>query len=182
MALNGMANAAEAFDMRNETALGVLFVCTGNICRSPTAEGVLRGLAEARGLGAALRIDSCGTYGYHVGEPPDERAQASAAARGYDLTELRARKLEAVDFETFDYILAMDKGHLQQLQHVMPVTSRAQLSLLMDFVDGCEGQRVPDPYYGDTQGFERILDMIEEGCGALLDHLEQELRRADSSR
>lgn len=182
MALKGVANAAEAFDMRSDPILGVLFVCTGNICRSPTAEGVFRGLAEARGLGGALRIDSCGTYGYHVGEAPDERAQATAKERGYELSELRARKLETGDFEVFDYVVAMDKGHLQQLQHVMPVTARAQLSLLMDFVDGREGQRVPDPYYGDSHGFERVLDMIEEGCGALLDHIEQELRQADSSR
>lgn len=168
--------------MNDQEAVSVLFVCTGNICRSPTAEGVFRAMARERGLAPFMRIDSCGTFGYHVGEPPDERSQEKAAARGYDLSDLRARKLALEDFERFDYILAMDGGHLEQLRRLRPDDARAEVIMMMHFTSGrgggLGGGQVPDPYYGSQKGFDDVLDMIEEGCRALLDHLEPRLRRA----
>lgn len=146
----------------------VLFVCTGNICRSPTAEGVLRHLARKRDL--KIEVESRGTHDYHVGEPPDERAQAHARRRGYDLSAQRACRLAQADFERFDLIVAMDRGHLRLLERECPTQHRVKLRL---FVAGCD---VPDPYYGGPEGFEAVLDLIEEGCGRLLD----EIRKATS--
>ena len=138
----------------------ILFVCTGNICRSPTAEGVLRGMAAQKGM--ALRVESAGTHGYHVGEPPDARAQEHARRRGYDLSAQRARRVAARDFEEFDLILAMDRGHLAILGHACPPAHRHKLRLLL-----AEGD-VPDPYYGGPEGFERVLDLVEAACRELL--------------
>ena len=146
----------------------VLFVCTGNICRSPTAEGVLRHLAREAGF--EVHVESAGTGDWHVGDPPDERAQHHAKGRGYDLSAQRARQVSAGDFEAFDLIVAMDRGHLRVLEQHCPRQHRAKLRLLVP------GRDVPDPYYGGPEGFERVLDMAEEACRALL----QELRKVIS--
>lgn len=138
----------------------VLFVCTGNICRSPTAEAVLRHLAEEAGI--ALHVESAGTGGWHAGQPPDERAQRHARSRGYDLSRQRARVLRSRDFEEFDRILAMDRGHLRILQDMCPQRHRHKLRMLID------GHDVPDPYYGGAEGFEQVLDMVEAACFGLL--------------
>jgi len=146
----------------------VLFICTGNICRSPTAEGVLRYLAEKESL--ELRIESAGLGDWHVGNPPDQRAQRHARSRGYDLSAQRARQVSARDFEEFDLILAMDSGHLRSLRSMARPEHAGKIRL---FVEDCD---VPDPYYGGAEGFERVLDLVEERCRAMLD----ELRRAIS--
>jgi len=138
----------------------VLFVCTGNICRSPTAEGVLRHLAKQAGVD--VHVESAGTGGWHVGHPPDERAQHHARGRGYDLSAQRARQVGPRDFEAFDLIVAMDRGHLAALQAQCPREHRAKLRLLVP------GRDVPDPYYGGAEGFERVLDMVEAACAGLL--------------
>ena len=146
----------------------ILFVCTGNICRSPTAEGVLRHLATQEGI--ELRIESAGTGDWHVGSPPDERAQHHARGRGYDLSAQRARQVRKSDFDDFDLILAMDRGHLRALERLAPPEARHKVRLLI------AGREVPDPYYGGSQGFERVLDLVEEACRDLL----QELKRTTS--
>ena len=144
-------------------SMSVLFVCTGNICRSPTAEAVVKHLARANGI--ALHVESAGTHDYHVGEPPDERAQRHALRRGYDLSALRARQIAQRDFAKFDLVLAMDRGHLRILQRMCPSEHRAKLRLFI------EGRDVPDPYYGGPQDFERVLDMIEDAARGLLGYL-----------
>lgn len=149
----------------------VLFVCTGNICRSPTADGVLRRLVKDAGLEARVRVDSAGTHDYHVGEPPDERAQQHARRRGYDLGALRARQVLAADFEAFDLILAMDRGHLRLLQRLAPSEHRHKLRLFMEFASVREVDEVPDPYYGGAAGFERVLDMVEDAARGILEDL-----------
>jgi protein-tyrosine phosphatase len=145
----------------------VLFICTGNICRSPTAEGVLRRLAHEQKL--ALHVESAGTHDYHVGEPPDHRAQRHARRRGYDLSAQRARQVTRRDFEEFDLILAMDRSHLRALERICPPQHRGKLRLLV------EGRDVPDPYYGGAEGFEQVLDVVERACGALLEELRARL-------
>ncbi|MGE0152676.1 MAG: low molecular weight protein-tyrosine-phosphatase [Reyranellaceae bacterium] len=154
-----------------ERKIGVLFVCTGNICRSPTAEGVLRHQAERAGLAERLAIDSAGTHGYHVGEPPDRRSIAAARRRGIDLSALRARQVARRDFAGFDYVLALDRGHFGLLQAACPPAHAAHLSLFLDHLGEAGLHDVPDPYYGNAQGFEEVLDLIERGCAALLDHI-----------
>jgi len=142
------------------SSLQVLFVCTGNICRSPTAEAVLRELGRKEGV--PLQVESRGTHDYHVGEPPDERAQRHARRRGYDLSALRARKLTGRDFEEFDLILAMDRGHLGVLRRMCPAEHASKVRLFLP------GRDVPDPYYGGPEGFEQVLDLVEAGCRELL--------------
>lgn len=170
--------------------ISVLFVCMGNICRSPTAEGVFVRKVREAGLSERIRIDSAGTHAYHVGNPPDERTQRSALRRGYDLSTQRARKVEAQDFARFDYVLAMDEDNLAALQRLRAqqeaASARAHLGLMMDFAD-TESRylhEVPDPYYGGESGFERVLDMLEAATEGLLQHImrERELIRADESR
>ena len=157
--------------------LAVLFVCTGNICRSPTAEGVMLHLVAAHDLAGRLHIDSAGTHGYHVGEPPDQRSQAHAAQRGYDLSALRARRVTKADFAAFDHILAMDHDNLAFLSAMRPPGHRAKLALLMHYAPGQGSDIVPDPYYGGTAGFEQVLDYIEEACAQLLAELKADLAR-----
>lgn len=149
----------------------VLMVCTGNICRSPTAEGVLRALAERAGWGQRVWVDSAGTSAYHVGEPPDARSQQHALRRGYDLSGQRARQVVDADFARFDWLLAMDHGHWQSLRARAPAAASARLGLLLDFAPGMAGHEVPDPYYGGARGFERVLDLVEAGCEGFLAHL-----------
>jgi protein-tyrosine phosphatase len=150
------------------TVPAVLFVCTGNICRSPTAEAVFRRLVSDAGLDGSIRVDSAGTHGYHVGEPPDERALRHALRRGYDLSALRARRVAQRDFEEFDLIIAMDRGHLRILQRLCPREKRHKLRLIMEFAPQQSADEVPDPYYGDADQFEQVLDMLEAAARGLL--------------
>ncbi len=149
----------------------LLFVCMGNICRSPTAEGVFRQYARAAGLEEHLRIDSAGTHDYHVGKAPDERAQAAALGRGYDLSQLRARQVASVDFSDFDYILAMDRENLAGLLRSCPPEHRHKVRLFLSFSERYTNQEVPDPYYGGRQGFEQVLDMVEDAARGLIAEL-----------
>lgn len=146
----------------------VLFVCMGNICRSPTAEAVCRKMATKRGVD--VRIDSAGTIAYHAGEKPDPRSQAAGEARGYDFSGIRARQVNDADFELFDLILAADNKNLQDLAQRCPSQYQSKLALMLAPCEGNETQ-VPDPYYGGDQGFEHVLDLLEEACGKWLDKL-----------
>ena len=151
---------------------GVLFVCTGNICRSPTAEAIFRKLATDAGM--AVTADSAGTHGYHVGEPPDPRAQKAAAKRGYDLSALRARTIESADFQRFDLILAMDQEHHAILSRIAGSSADHKLKLMMSYAQRFKEREVPDPYYGGPQGFERVLDMLEDAARGLLESLRRD--------
>ena len=151
--------------------VSVLVVCTGNICRSPTGEGVLRHLAEKRGLGEKVRVASAGTHDYHVGECPDPRTVKHAKRRGYDLSAQRAQQLSPDHFREFDYILAMDETHVRQLKRLSPPEHTAKVRLFMEFAGQGAPREVPDPYYGGAQGFERVLDLVEQASRGLLDHL-----------
>ena len=146
----------------------ILFVCTGNICRSPTAEGVARGLAEKRGLAEAFEFDSAGTHGYHVGDTPDSRTVAAARRRGYDIAHLRARRVTDNDFIRFDHLIAMGRDHLEWLQRACPPLYHDKLSLLLEFSERFEQDEVPDPYYGGEEGFEQVLDLVEDAAQELL--------------
>lgn len=146
----------------------VLFVCMGNICRSPTAEGVFRHLVEQRGMAETIIIDSAGTHDYHIGDAPDARSQAAAMRRGYDLSRLRARQIVRDDFAAFDHVLAMDEGNLDLLQQQCPEASRGKLKLFLAYADGITLREVPDPYYGGAQGFEQVLDLVENAARGLL--------------
>ena len=152
----------------------VLVVCTGNICRSPTAEGVLRVLLEKERLQEKIEVDSAGTHDYHVGEAPDRRAIAHARKRGYDISALRARQVAAEDFDRFDLLLAMDRGHLRSLERMCPPEKRHKLRLF------AAGQEVPDPYYGGAEHFEQALDLIEKAAKDLLDELRAHLLRVST--
>ncbi len=149
----------------------ILFVCMGNICRSPTAEGVFRSRAQAAGLSDALHIDSAGTHGYHVGKPPDARSQEYAAKRGYDLSDQRSRQVAASDFEKFDYLLAMDRENLALLEAACPPQHRHKLHLFMRFAKNSDSDVVPDPYYGSGEGFDLVLDYIEDASDGLIEAL-----------
>ncbi len=157
--------------MRDKQRVSVLFVCLGNICRSPTADAVFGRKVEALGLQSRLLVDSAGTGGWHVGEPPDLRSQRHAARRGYDLSPLRARQVAADDFRRFDFILAMDRDNLAELERMRPRGHAGELDLFLRYGSGSRGLEVPDPYYGGEQGFEEVLDLIEEAADGLLAHL-----------
>jgi protein-tyrosine phosphatase len=146
----------------------VLFVCLGNICRSPTAEGVFRKLVEQEGLLEFVEIDSAGTHAYHVGEAPDARAQQAAARRGIDLSVLRGRKATAADIETFDYVLAMDRDNYENLLAISPEHLSSRIRLFLEYATNRPEDEVPDPYFGGSGGFERVLDMVEEAAEGLL--------------
>ena len=148
----------------------VLFVCTGNICRSPTAEGVFRHRARQAGL-TSLQIDSAGTAGWHVGKAPDPRTVAAAQRRGYDLSALRARQVRAADFDNFDIVLAMDKQNLAELKSIAPHGVKTGLGLFLDYAEGAPFSEVPDPYYGGDAGFEQVLDLIERASDGLIARL-----------
>jgi protein-tyrosine phosphatase len=151
--------------------INVLFVCLGNICRSPTGEGVFRELVEKEGLADRFRIDSAGTAAFHIGEPPDGRSQTAAMRRGIDLSNQRARRVRDEDFRRFDYILAMDVENHTNLMAVCPPGEEGRVRLLLDFAEGAEGESVPDPYYSRGNGFEVVLDLIELATIGLLDDI-----------
>ena len=148
----------------------VLFVCMGNICRSPTAEGVFRHFVNEAGLADQIETDSAGTHAYHVGEPPDRRASAAAERRGVSLAEIRARRVSDDDFERFDYILAMDEDNQARLLEQAPPEHRAKVALFLSYASVSETE-VPDPYYGGGAGFEHVLDLVEEASRGLLETL-----------
>lgn len=156
----------------------VLFVCMGNICRSPTAEGVFRSVLAERAPELSVEIDSAGTHDYHVGSPPDRRAIEAARRRGIDLTGLRARQVSEEDFERFDLILAMDDENLEELKRRASPRHRERIRLLMEFAADASIRHVPDPYYGAAQGFEHVLDLLEEAAEGLL----AEIRKRQRSR
>ncbi|WP_455365505.1 low molecular weight protein-tyrosine-phosphatase [Kaarinaea lacus] len=151
--------------------VNVIFVCMGNICRSPTAEGVFTRMVEEAGLIEKIGIDSAGTHAYHVGEPPDPRAQKSALARGVDIGHLRARRAVAEDFERFDYVLAMDYDNLENLEPLCESQYASKLQLFLDYGSHADIKEVPDPYYGGALGFERVLDLIEDASNGLLNSI-----------
>jgi protein-tyrosine phosphatase len=153
----------------------VLFVCMGNICRSPTAEGVFRKLLAEQAPELDVQIDSAGTHGYHAGAPPDPRACRAAERRGVDLRQLRARRVTAEDFEHFELVLAMDEQNREFLLELCPAEYHSRVRLLLEFAPHLERREVPDPYYGGSTGFEHVLDLVEQSAAGLLDHL----RRTD---
>lgn len=154
----------------------VLFVCMGNICRSPTAEGAFRHLLESRRISDRFEIDSAGTHAYHIGEAPDLRSQKAARDRGIELKHLRARKVIYADFEDYDYILAMDDDNYQTLYAACPERYRHKLSLFLEFAPHLTHREVPDPYYGGSNGFEQVLDLVEVAAEGFLDALQQQGR------
>ncbi len=153
----------------------VLFVCLGNICRSPLAEGVFRELVAGQGLAARIATDSCGTQGYHVGEAPDRRARAAALERGVDIGDLRARTVKVEDFAEFDYVLAMDRANQRAVEALRPPGAAARIALFLDYAPELGVREVPDPYYGGDEGFERVLDMVEAGARGLLAELRRQI-------
>lgn len=155
----------------DDRVVNVLFVCLGNICRSPTAEGVFRRMIEQAGLQASVRIDSAGVAPWQVGRPPDPRAVAAARRRGIELSSLRARQVTASDFETFDYLIAMDRENLADLRAASPPHRADRLHLLLAFTAAGAGSDVPDPFYGGADGFEAVFDLIEDGARGLFEHI-----------
>ncbi len=160
----------------------VLFVCMGNICRSPTAEGVFWHLVEQAGLSMQIETDSAGTSDYQKGDPPDRRAQQAASKRGYDLSRIRARQVRPQDFHEFDHILAMDSKNLKDLRAIYPDGGRAEVALFLDFAHKVRTRDVPDPYYGGVQGFEVVLDLVEDAAHGFLQHLLERHRSATPGR
>jgi protein-tyrosine phosphatase len=151
----------------------VLFVCLGNICRSPTAEGVFRRMLAQAAPGLDVEVDSAGTAGYHIGEPPDPRSQRAAKARGVDLSGLRARRVTPGDFSHFDIILAMDADNLADLEAMRPANARARLQRFLDYAPEQSRRDVPDPYYGDADGFEIVLDLCAAASRGLIAALQE---------
>lgn len=160
----------------------ILFVCLGNICRSPTVEAVARRLAEREAARLSLQFDSAGTAGYHIGDPPDSRSQAAAAARGYDLSVLRARQLEIADFSRFDLLLAMDEDNLRDMQALAPEGAGHRCRMFLSYPPEGPHRAVPDPYYGGPDGFEAVLDLAERGVRALFVSLAAERRGIAADR
>lgn len=155
----------------------VLLVCMGNICRSPTAEGVLRQFIINNKLGDKVEVDSAGTHGYHVGEAPDSRTQRAAAVRGYNLSQLRARKVAHQDLDYFDLILAMDRSNLDNLRRMAMPEQQEKIRLFMEYARNFEDDEVPDPYYGLGHGFDLVLDMVEDASQGLIVELKKKLGR-----
>ena len=161
--------------MKESGSISVLFVCMGNICRSPTAHGIFRRLVEQEGLADHILIDSAGTHAYHIGKPPDERAQATALKRGFDLSDLRARQAAARDFEEYDYVLAMDRENHEILASLCPAGYEERLSLFLAYAPDLGIEEVPDPYWGGEQGFEQVFDMLEAASLGLLEEIRSRL-------
>jgi protein-tyrosine phosphatase len=153
--------------------ISVLFVCMGNICRSPTAHAVFRKQVEQAGLSDKITIDSAGTHAYHVGNPPDSRSMMTASERGIDMADLRARKVDFADLIEFDYVLAMDGDNLAILQQMAPADLKSKIKLFMSFAPDSGHAYVPDPYYGGAQGFNQVFDMVEDASAGLLTYLKQ---------
>ncbi|HEY8942413.1 MAG TPA: low molecular weight protein-tyrosine-phosphatase [Cellvibrio sp.] len=153
----------------------VLFVCLGNICRSPTADGIFREIIKREKLDQKIIVDSAGTGDWHIGKAPDSRTIAAAKKRGYDLSILRARQVITADFDEFDYVLAMDNANLRDLHSLRPPHFSGHLGLFLDFGSRKTHREVPDPYYGGNDGFELVLDLVEEAAEGLLSHIRQRL-------
>ena len=158
--------------MSDKSTISILFVCMGNICRSPTSEGVFRHFVQEAGLGDRIRIDSAGTHAYHTNEPADRRATAAAERRGYSLADMRARRVSGEDFEQFDFIIAMDRLNHATLVDQADAKQHDKIHLFLEFASGPEDD-VPDPYYGGAKGFERVLDLVEEASRGLLETLKE---------
>ena len=155
------------------TTTKVLFVCMGNICRSPTAEGVFAKLVKDKHMEKHFVIDSAGTHAYHIGDAPDLRSQKAASERGIDLSALRARKVTASDFEKFDYILVMDNDNYVNLMRLCPETHQNKVQYFLSYAPHLSTHEVPDPYYGGKYGFEKVLDMIEVAADGFLAHIKK---------
>jgi protein-tyrosine phosphatase len=166
-----LARAVGVKDPAPLAARRVLFVCMGNICRSPTAEGVFRKLLADRAPELDVQIDSAGTHGYHTGAAPDPRACRAAERRGFDLKSLRARRVTEEDFAHFELVLAMDEQNREFLLEVCPPEYRSRIRLFLEFAPHLERREVPDPYYGGSTGFEQVLDLVEEAAAGLIEHL-----------
>ena len=151
----------------------VLFVCMGNICRSPTAHGVFRALVDEQGLGEKISVDSAGTHGYHIGTAPDPRSQATARGRGIDLSDLRARRFVSRDFIDFDYLLAMDRDNLADMLAIEPDRHDASAELMLLYSSRFDDREIPDPYFGND-GFEQVYDMIDDAARGLLLHIREQ--------
>lgn len=160
-------NNIDAIEKR-KSSVSVLFVCLGNICRSPTADGVFRVMCQKMGKEKYIDVDSAGTAGWHIGGPPDARSIAAAKKRGYDLSFLKARQVSPEDFQRFDYVLAMDANNLIELKQMCPHSYAGTLDLFLAFANQCHNGDVPDPYYGENDGFDAVLDLVEDGCRGLL--------------
>jgi len=171
-----MKHAPRASAPAQGAPIRLLFVCMGNICRSPTAHGVMRAKVQAAGLAARIEVDSAGTHAYHVGEAPDPRSQAHALRRGYDLSDLRARALTEADFHQFDRVLVMDAANLARARQLCPALLHGRLDRLLVHAPALNTLDVPDPYYGGDAGFETVLDLVEGACDSLLQALQRELR------
>jgi protein-tyrosine phosphatase len=154
----------------------ILFVCMGNICRSPTAHGVFRQKVIDHGLEHAVAVDSAGTHNYHPGSPPDERSQEHAAKRGYQLSDLRARQIQDSDFERHDLILVMDWDNLALVQDICPPEHQAKVRRLTEFCKVHDSPVVPDPYYGGVKGFDHVLDLVEDACDGLIERVKRQRR------
>lgn len=158
------------------TRVSILMVCLGNICRSPTAHAVLQKKLQEAGLAGKVYVDSAGTADYHTGKSPDERSRMKAATRGYDLSPLRARQVQVHDFAHFDLVLAMDHSNLANLLRICPAEYRDRVQLFLDHSDAPESE-VPDPYFGGEQGFDHVLDLIEQACEGLIEAIRPRLER-----
>jgi len=156
-------------------AIKVLFVCMGNICRSPTAHALLNKMIEEKGLQASVSVDSAGTHAYHVGNPPDQRSSKAAMLRGVDMNDLRARQLRSTDFEEFDYLLVADSDNFYFVQDACPLEYSHKIDYILTYAESSWSKDVPDPYYGQGDGFERVLNLLEEACSGLLLALEKDL-------
>ncbi len=160
--------------MNKEATVSVLFVCMGNICRSPTAQGVFEYLVQDEGLAGHIHIDSAGTHAYHVGESPDRRAMEAASRRGIDMGTQRARRVSEVDFQRFDLVLAMDRDNYNDLLALCPAEQAGKIRLFLEFAPQAGSEEVPDPYYGGGTGFERVLDLVEQAARGLLMEIRQQ--------
>ncbi|MCU7905422.1 MAG: low molecular weight phosphotyrosine protein phosphatase [Candidatus Thiodiazotropha sp. (ex Epidulcina cf. delphinae)] len=160
--------------MNNNRQIKVLFVCMGNICRSPTAQGVFRAMVDREGLGDRIATDSAGTIDYHVGGKPDRRARETALKRGVDLNDLRARQVIVEDFDLFDYVIAMDRSNYHDLLELCPPGREERLYLFLDFAPHLPAREVPDPYYGGAGGFDRVFDLVEAASKGLLQRIRED--------
>ena len=151
----------------------VLFVCMGNICRSPTAHGVFENMIKDAGMIGNVEVDSAGTHAYHIGEPPDKRSAQCATKRGFDLSYIKARRVEVSDFDYFDYVLAMDADNLSILESMCPTQHKDKVCLFLDFAKDKSESEVPDPYYGGPNGFDHVFDLVEAASKGLLEDIKK---------